>query len=165
MCLLTSNTESCDEDVEEVGVGVEEELVDKPGTTNGTWFGYIAINALAIFGEMWFLNAGPVVGIPMVLTEFPQGKHSGSFFKKHNFDEQVQFFDIFRGFFSGLHLADGRHHRRRTPRCPHGLQLSRVKVSFTDHAHLLQIQPQTLLPPALLLTQPGVPILPRASRM
>ena len=34
--LLTSKTESCDEDVEEVGVGVVEELVEKPGTTNGT---------------------------------------------------------------------------------------------------------------------------------
>ena len=36
--LLTSNTESCDEGDEEVGVGVVEELVDKPGTTNGTQF-------------------------------------------------------------------------------------------------------------------------------
>ena len=34
--LSTSNTESCDEDVEEIGVGVVEELVDKPGNTNGT---------------------------------------------------------------------------------------------------------------------------------
>ena len=32
-----SNTESCDEDDGEVGEGiVEEELADKPGTTNGT---------------------------------------------------------------------------------------------------------------------------------
>ena len=30
--------ESCNEDDEEVGVGVVEELVDKPGTTNGTQF-------------------------------------------------------------------------------------------------------------------------------
>ena len=29
MYLLTSNTESCDEDDEEVGVGVVEELADK----------------------------------------------------------------------------------------------------------------------------------------
>ena len=29
-------TVSCDEDAEEEGVGVVEELVDKPGTTNGT---------------------------------------------------------------------------------------------------------------------------------
>ena len=37
MYLLTSNTESCDEDDGEVGEGVvEEELGDKPGTTNGT---------------------------------------------------------------------------------------------------------------------------------
>ena len=34
--LLTSNTESCDEDDGEIGVGVVKELVDKPGTTNGT---------------------------------------------------------------------------------------------------------------------------------
>ena len=34
--LLTSNTESCDKDDGEVGEGVvEEELVDKSGTTNG----------------------------------------------------------------------------------------------------------------------------------
>ena len=34
--LLTSNTESCDEHGDEIGVAVVEELVDKPGTTNGT---------------------------------------------------------------------------------------------------------------------------------
>ena len=35
--LFTSSAESCDEDDEEVGEGVvEEELVNKPGTTNGT---------------------------------------------------------------------------------------------------------------------------------
>ena len=35
--LLASNTESCDEDDEEVGEGaVEEELADKQGPTNGT---------------------------------------------------------------------------------------------------------------------------------
>ena len=34
--LLTSNTASCDRDVEEVCVGVVQELIDKPGTTIGT---------------------------------------------------------------------------------------------------------------------------------
>ena len=48
---------------------------------------FIAINSLAIADEMWFLTAGPVVCIPMILTEFPQGKNCGSFFKKHNFDK------------------------------------------------------------------------------
>ena len=38
MYLLSSNTESCDEDDAKVGVCVcvVEELVDKPGTTSGT---------------------------------------------------------------------------------------------------------------------------------
>ena len=69
---LTSNAESCDEDAEEVGVGVVEELVDKPGTTNGTGFLYIAINSLAFFGVLWFSTAGPLVGCPMILAELPE---------------------------------------------------------------------------------------------
>ena len=36
--LLASNTESCDEEEDEVGVSVVEELVDKPGTADGTVF-------------------------------------------------------------------------------------------------------------------------------
>ena len=55
--------------------------------TNGTSGGHIAINCLAISDEMWFLTAGPVVSIPMILTEFPRGKHCGSFFKNQNSDE------------------------------------------------------------------------------
>ena len=31
-----------------------------------------AINSLAISDEMWFLTAGPVICIPMILTEFPK---------------------------------------------------------------------------------------------
>ena len=47
--LLTSNAESCDEDDGEVGEGVvEEELADKPGTTNGTEF-YILQSILLPF--------------------------------------------------------------------------------------------------------------------
>ena len=94
-----------------------------------------AINSLAISDEMWFLTAGPVVCIPMIFTEFHQGKNCGCFFKKHNFDKQVQVFDIFCRFFSCLHLAVGRHHRRWTPRCPHGLHLRRVKFSLAYHVH------------------------------
>ena len=51
--LWKSNTESFEDDGE-VGEGVEEEeLVDKPGTTSGTQFEYIASNSLSISDEMW----------------------------------------------------------------------------------------------------------------
>ena len=80
--LLTSNSESCDEDDEEVGVGCEEELVDKPGTAYIVR--YIAINSLALFGEMWFLTACPLEGIPVILAELPERKNFGSSFKKQS---------------------------------------------------------------------------------
>ena len=113
---------------DDVGVGVVEELA----TRDSEWHiaGYVAINSLAIFVEMWFLTAGPVVGIPMIPAELPEWKNCGSVFKKHNCHEQVPLFDIFSGFFCGSHLTVGRHHRRLTPCCPRGLQLSRVKVFF-----------------------------------
>ena len=71
--LLTSNTESCDEDVEEVGVGDVEELVDKLWTTNGTQFDILqSFFLFFFFGELWFSTAGPMVDLPMILTEFPR---------------------------------------------------------------------------------------------
>ncbi len=85
MYLLTSNGESCDEDDGEVSEGVvEEELVEKPGTTNGAQLDMLQSILFSLFGDMWFLTADPVVGIPMILAELPERKNCGSFFKKHD---------------------------------------------------------------------------------
>ena len=43
---------------------------------------YIAINSLAIFGEMWFLTAFPVVCVPVVLTKFPREKELREFLQE-----------------------------------------------------------------------------------
>ena len=68
--VLTSSTESCDEDDEEVGVGVVEDLVDNQGPR--MVHSLIFCNQFfAIPDEMWFLTPGPVVCIPTILTEFP----------------------------------------------------------------------------------------------
>ena len=99
-----------------------EELVCKPGTTSGRLFATLQSILLPFWVRCGFLTAGPVVGIPLILAELPERKDCGSLFKKHNLHEWVQFFDTYRGFFSCLHLAVGRHHRRRTSRCPHDLQ-------------------------------------------
>ena len=52
--------------MEEAGEDDVEDVVDSPGTTNGTQFDFFAINSLGIFGELWFLTAGPVGRIPMI---------------------------------------------------------------------------------------------------
>ena len=44
--LLSSNKESCDEEVGEDTV--EEQLADKPGTTNGTQLDILEINSLTL---------------------------------------------------------------------------------------------------------------------
>ena len=54
MCKLRILTESCDEDVEEVGVGVVEELVDEPETTNGTQIDTLQLILLPFFVRCGF---------------------------------------------------------------------------------------------------------------
>ena len=49
-----------------------DELVDKPGTTNGTQIDIFQSILLAIFGEMWFLTARPVESFPMILSKLPE---------------------------------------------------------------------------------------------
>ena len=94
---------------------VVEELVDKPRATNGTQFDFLQSILLPFL-------------VRCVFDHWSSGKYThdprsaSSFFKKHNCHEQVQFLDIYR------------HHHRRTSRCTPDLQLSRVKVSFTDHS-------------------------------
>ena len=45
---------------------------------------FAALYPSATYNELWFLTAGPVVCIPMILTEFPERKNCGSFFEKQN---------------------------------------------------------------------------------
>ena len=40
---------------------LEEELVDKPGTTIGTKFSNVALSPNTVFNEMWFLTVDPFV--------------------------------------------------------------------------------------------------------
>ena len=71
-------------DVEEEAL--EEELVDKPGTTIGTKFsvlhciripflmrcGFLQLIFPAIFDENWFFTTGPTVIIPVIFAEFSE---------------------------------------------------------------------------------------------
>ena len=104
--LFSSSTESSGED-DDASVAVER--VTRGKTRDYEWHIVcnIAINSLAISGEICFLTTGPVVGFSMIFAELPERKNCGSFFKNHKRHEQVQFFDIHCRFFSCLHLAVG----------------------------------------------------------
>ena len=41
---------------------------------NNEWYvvRYLAIDSFVIFGEMWFLTAGPVIGRPVIVAELPE---------------------------------------------------------------------------------------------
>ena len=125
-------TVSFDEDVEVVGEDEVEQLVDKPGTTHGTQFDIMQSILLPFL-------------VRCVSDRWSSGKYSHDLrrasrvkelqvcLQETHCHEFVQFFDIC--FFPCSHLAVGRHHRRRTSRCPHGLQFGRVKVSLADNMH------------------------------
>ena len=79
-------------------------------------------NFLPFLDEMRFVAAGPMETVPKFFAELASPSRISPIF-------------IHRRFFSCLHVAVGRHHRRRIPRHPRGLQLSRVQVSLADHMH------------------------------
>ena len=163
--LLTLNTESCDEDVEEVGVGVvEEELVDKPGTTNGTLFDILQSILLPFLVRCGFWPLVQWCVYPWSSQSFPRARTAGVSSRNITVTNKSN---------SLMPLLLLSFAPRRWPSSPSS-DSSMASWSPTQQssglscwppAYSLQNPPQTLFPPALLLTQPGVPILPRASGM
>ena len=57
-------------DVEEEKL--EEELVDKPGTTIGTKFSVLHCIPNTVFNEMWFLTVDPFVRISVFIAKLSE---------------------------------------------------------------------------------------------
>ena len=146
--LLTSNTESCDEDSEVSESVLEEELADEPGTTTGTQLEKLQSMLLPLLGEMWFLTTGPMVGIPIIFTELPEWIVGVSSRSKTNSNK-----------YSSLTFIVA------SPLVFPRLQFVWIKVSLADHMHTRSWIHCRIFHPAPLLTQPGIPFIPRASRM
>ena len=62
---------------------------------------------LFVLGEKWFLTAGPMVGIPMILAEFPERKNCESFFP--NLTDQRFSKTKLMNWFSGSSLLNGNN--------------------------------------------------------
>ena len=58
--------ESCANDVEDELV---LELDDNPATTTSTTFSVLNRNVLPIFGRMWLLTTGPLIGVSVLFAE------------------------------------------------------------------------------------------------
>ena len=86
---------------------------------------------------MWFLTTGPVEGIPTIFAELPIVKELRLFLQEASLSRIVI-------------IVVG------PPRCPHGLQFSRVEVYLADHIHTRSgIPPQTLFPPVSVVDAAG----------
>ena len=59
---------------ESCGGDVEDELApmldDNPGTTRGAKFSVLHKNVLTLFGQPWFLSAGPLISISEFFADF-----------------------------------------------------------------------------------------------
>ena len=51
---------------------LEEELVDKPGTTIGTKFSVLHCIRILVFNEMWFLTGDPLIGISVFIAKLSE---------------------------------------------------------------------------------------------
>ena len=147
-------TVSCDEDVGEAGADEVGELVDKAGTTGGTWFAVLQLIFLPLLMRCGFLTTGPTETVPKFFAEFSRRKNCWCIFKKHCCHKEIQFFDVYRRFFFCWHLA-GRIFRH-----PYGFQFD-----FWPCACLLKNLPQTLFPRVSLWMRPPQSTPQQAKRM
>ena len=118
-----------------------------------------AINSLAISDEMWFLTADPVVCTPMILTEFPKERTEGVSSRSKTLTNKSNCltYTVASSLVCTSPLA--------VITVVGLLDVLMVSNSAELRSFLLTICILALFPRALLLTQPGVPILPRVGGM
>ena len=56
---------------------LEEELVDKPGTTIGTKFSVLHCIRVPFFNEMWFLTVDPFISASVFIAKLASDKTAG----------------------------------------------------------------------------------------
>ena len=129
--LSVSVTVSSDEDVGEIDE--VEELVNKPGTTNGAWLDVSQWNFLLFLMVPGHSYNGNYTQNSS--QSFSKWKNRPCIFKKHYRHEQVQFTDVCSCLFFCLHFAVCCHFYHRIFQYPHVLQFGFVWVSLADHVH------------------------------
>ena len=116
----------------QVKVPLQKELADKPRTTNGT-----QLDILQSILLPFLIRCGcwPLVYTHDPHRVSPKKRTAGVSSRSITLTNKSNCLTNTVATFFCQHFAVGRHHRRRTPRFHHGLQLSRAKVFLTDHMH------------------------------
>ena len=114
---------------------LEEELVDKPGTTIGTKFSVLHCIRIPFSMRCVFLTVDPFVRISVFIAKLSNRQYCWRVFEDFHSQEYNQFFDINYSLFMRLHFTIGGYDHRRTARRRQSLHFSRIQVLFADHVH------------------------------
>ena len=122
---------SCLKGVKDVEDGMlEEELIDKPGTTIGTKFSALHCIRILFFSEMWFLTVDPLEWVSVFIAKLSKRQYCWCILEDFHSQEYIQFFDVNCGLLMRLHFTIGCYNRRRTSRCRHSFQFSGIQIFF-----------------------------------
>ena len=113
---------------------LEEEPVDKPGTTIGTKVSVLHCIRIPFSMRCGFWPLIHSYEYPCSSQSFPSGKTAGessrTFIVKNITNSLTNC-----GLFMRLHFTIGCYNRRRTSRCRHGFHFSGIRILFADHVH------------------------------
>ena len=111
---------------------LEEELVDKPGTTIGTKFSVLHCIRIPFLMRCGFLTVDPFIRISVFIAKLSKRQYCWRVFEDFHGQEYTQFFDIHRGLLMRLHFSIGYYDNRRTTRLRQSIHFSRIQVLFAD---------------------------------
>ena len=113
---------------------LEEELVDKPGSTIGTKISVLHCIRIPFFMRCGFWPLIHSQEYSCSSQSFPIDNTAGVF-SRTLIVKKKQFFGINCGLFMRLHFTIGCFHRRTTSRRRQNIHCSRIQVLFADHVH------------------------------
>ena len=114
---------------------LEEELVDKPGTTIRNEVFRIALYSNPVYNDMWFLTVTHSYEYPCSSQSFPSDNTAGVLSRTFIVKKLSNSLTCTVASSWRLHFSIGCYNRRRTSRCRHGFQFSGTQILHADHVH------------------------------
>ena len=114
---------------------LEEELVDKPGTTIGTKISVLRCIRIPFLMRCGFLTVDPFIRVSVFIAKLSERQYCWRILEDFHCQEYLQLFDINCGLFMRLHFSIGCYDCRGTSRRRQGIHFSRIQVLFAGYVH------------------------------